>query len=1072
MKPISLTMKAFGSYIDETIDFTRLGDKNNDGLYLIMGDTGSGKTTIFDAICYAIYGEASGAGRDSGTIKSCFADDDALPWVSFKFQSRGKTYEVTRGKIRKAKKKGTGTLKTPSDDTRLVSTDGDFPPVTSHVTEYIQDNIIHLSYDQFKQVIMIAQGEFQKLIEADTGKKSAGDKSTTRQRILRIIFGTEFYERLDALLKSKMDDADREAADLSRRISDNFGEICCDGESPNADKLSEMKASAKIGLDSAKKLLDFIDEIKKEDDLLLNEYSERHNQQEKIARAAEKAKSDAAGQNKDIAKYLALKKEKEALEAKAEEHARDEETLDRCKRAASIAPTHDKMKTAADNAAKKARDIAEKEKEKAAAVQAESTATNEYDKVKGNDEEANKKLLAADKIADEKDNYTSHDALKAQENELTQKARALAEEIPKITTEIEDLKAVISKDEIDQSTLSDTINKRNEAESLAKIQCDAGKKARNILDEIKNYLDDKKISDNLEKKFDEEKRLYDELKERYDSEFNSYIADSAGIIAENLKEGDTCPVCGSKVHEAKLAKKKPSTVSKEALEKSKKARDDKENFIQNLSEETGKAKKLHEQERENIQKDISEINDILLSDETILPGARAKIPIAAPIDEIRAATQSIRNALASEYKKTIAKCDTLEREEKRLTALGSEIAKKKTDLEKMQNALKAKTSEESENKAELSRVTATLEKTKLAYPTWEKASEEMDKLRKEAQSMMNEIAAAKKAVDDAQKNLSSLSAVISSMKNDEKNLLEARDRATDEFNAALKRCNFKDEPDFISALPRDGETTINSLSDKIQKYELATETNMKLLKDIKERIGDKRAIIDIDALAETEKNEAERLKALKNKIDGLNLRMAKNEAGREKIAEDSPLYDESRKNYRIYKKLYYLVDGQKVDGQLNRDRLENFVLSRRLERILDSANDRLMKMTDNRYELCLKDESLNLNVIDHSNEKQRSVMTLSGGEKFLASLSLALGLSDTITERAGAVALDSLFIDEGFGTLDNEKLSKAIGVLQGLTKGHKLIGIISHREELASHIDSKVKVTIDEKGSHAKLDIA
>lgn len=175
------------------------------------------------------------------------------------------------------------------------------------------------------------------------------------------------------------------------------------------------------------------------------------------------------------------------------------------------------------------------------------------------------------------------------------------------------------------------------------------------------------------------------------------------------------------------------------------------------------------------------------------------------------------------------------------------------------------------------------------------------------------------------------------------------------------------------------------------------------------------------------------------------------------------------------------VLAQTANGQLSgRDKvnLETFVQTTYFDRVIERANTRLRQMTQGQYELRRRrtadnqrsQSGLDMEVVDHVNGSARDVRTLSGGESFKASLSLALGLSDEIAQSAGGVRLDALFVDEGFGSLDSQSLSQAVGVLSGLTQGHRLVGIISHVEELNRRIDKKIVVTKDRAGvSHVQI---
>ena len=207
MRPLKLTIAGFGPYAGkQELDFAVLGHR---GLYLITGDTGAGKTTIFDAITFALFGEASGDSRSADMLRSKYARDEDPTFVELTFAYGGKTYTVRRNpEYERAKAKGTGTTKQPAS-AQLTYPDGHSVTKTKEVDQAVQ-GIIGLTREQFSQVAMISQGEFRKLLQADTRE---------RQKIFRDIFGTGLYVTLQEQLKAKATELkiQREQADVSIR---------------------------------------------------------------------------------------------------------------------------------------------------------------------------------------------------------------------------------------------------------------------------------------------------------------------------------------------------------------------------------------------------------------------------------------------------------------------------------------------------------------------------------------------------------------------------------------------------------------------------------------------------------------------------------------------------------------------------------------------------------------------------------------------------------------------------------------------------------------------------------------
>ena len=215
---------------------------------------------------------------------------------------------------------------------------------------------------------------------------------------------------------------------------------------------------------------------------------------------------------------------------------------------------------------------------------------------------------------------------------------------------------------------------------------------------------------------------------------------------------------------------------------------------------------------------------------------------------------------------------------------------------------------------------------------------------------------------------------------------------------------------------------------------------------------------------------ADRMGLLRGQATELAVRLDGNRLAREQISRSSTLLDETEARYRMIRTLSNTANGN-LPGK-EKLMLETFVQTTFFDRIIARANTRLLVMTSGQYELIRRIQpgtgrsqtGLDLDVIDHYNATTRSVRTLSGGEAFKASLSLALGLSEQIQAQAGGIRLDTMFVDEGFGSLDEESLRQAIAALSGLSSGERLVGIISHVSELKERIDRQIIVIKDRTG--------
>lgn len=232
MKPVKLTISAFGPYAGETtIDFTQLGEQ---GLYLITGDTGAGKTTIFDAICFALYGEASGDFRKAEMFRSRYAADDTATYVQLVFDCAGKRYTVRRNpEYLRPKSRGSG-MTVQKAEAELTGPDEKEPVTRAREVTQAVTELIGLDRNQFVQIAMIAQGEFQKILFAG---------SQERSEIFRKLFGTGIYDRLQERLRAETKERQNEYEELNRSIVQYLDGIVCEEDTPAAAELFHQKQS-------------------------------------------------------------------------------------------------------------------------------------------------------------------------------------------------------------------------------------------------------------------------------------------------------------------------------------------------------------------------------------------------------------------------------------------------------------------------------------------------------------------------------------------------------------------------------------------------------------------------------------------------------------------------------------------------------------------------------------------------------------------------------------------------------------------------------------------------------------
>ncbi len=914
MRPIKLTVSAFGPYAGkEVLDMEELGER---GLYLITGDTGAGKSTLFDAIMFALYGVTSAGKRTASEMRSTYADPGTETYVELVFDYGGKRYTVRRSPdyIRE-KKKGTGKTNNVGS-AELTEESGLHLTKLTDVNNRL-DEIIGLTADQFSGIAMIAQGEFQKVLQADT---------KDRQAIFRKLFKTDNYETISFKLKRMAGELKGECERLDTEMRTHLGSCEADPGSEAEARLDEAKAG-NLPENDIRRL--FEDMAAYDQNLL----STARNSVDSI-----KTRYDALNRKAGEAKKL------KEVSDKLDEYRADYKDLEK-----------DMKEAEAVLASEKGR------KEERAGLQEKITLlTNELSKY---DELDRKK-----KTADDLRNVCNDTEEKYEEKkeQLNNAASDLAEKEEKLR-EFDDIDDRILK-------LSEKKTAAETAYSIASDYSAALEKKEKLEGDAREAADE----------YAEARTEEAQAEKKYVQMNRDMLDDRAGFLAETvLKEGEKCPVCGSVEH-PDIAKRKEGAPTEEEVELAKNEWDNAAKLLNEKSGESEKKMALYKAAEEDVEKYLKKMPE--LKDAGSGAGRKYKELLETAAGDLDAA------------EKDKEKRDSLKKEV-------DQLAPEKEKLYKTVNAL------EQDVKVQNEKYTAAQEsykeaEGKLEFRSRSEAENEIKKLSNE----LKEAEAALKAAEDKDRELQ-----------DKAKELDGKIKSAEEQTKDFDREGFdkmQDELADLSGSVEDAQNVKSSIEARIKTNEKESEAFYKCAEKWNIRAEEYEQIKD---LADTASGEL---------------------SGKSKIM------------------------------------LETFVQTAYLDRILRHANRRLSRMSEMRYELVRKksgfgkarQSGLDLNVIDHHNGTERSVNTLSGGESFMASLSLALGLSEEIREASGGIRLDTMFVDEGFGTLSEDALSAAVKALMELSEDDRLVGIISHVEELKQRIEKKIMITQTRtEGSHAKI---
>lgn len=1041
MKPVSLKITAFGPYAKTTfLDFKN--DLKNQNIFVITGPTGSGKTTIFDAICYALYGQTSGNKRNGEQLRSDFVGlDGDKTEIEFTFSVRDKEYYIKRSPKQKRKsKRGNGEVE-DSASVELKELNSDEKPLTKEkdVSDAIL-SIIGLNVEQFRKIVMIPQGDFREFLYANTSVK---------EEILRKIFGTDMYKKIQEKLHKEAISLSDGVEDISKDISANLKVVKCKKDSKLHSMIQNNELHSKI-----------IEEL----DKYINEEILRQEEESKII---EKINLDIKNKHNEIniATIVNNKfKAKENEESKLKELLQEEANFNNKKNIL------DKYKKTLDILMHEEHYIKEDiEKSKIEnninLTQIElMECKKELDniKIKYNDLDFKDKLIQEYRIKlNDLNNYindvTSIDIKSNNIKKLQEENKKIIDAQKKYKLDYELLEKECEELFKKQEELHKYKQEHTQLININKTYNDLRAKLQTIYSKTKEF---NTLYVSLKEILTKESLLDKEINQLKDEEIiktNLFINGEAIRLAKNLHDGCECPVCGSTNHPKKRTTDK-KIPTKEELDTFKlfinKKEKEKEEVIKDKNEYQSNLKGLDTYIKdvflEFVKDGIFGKNENILDyKNTILPkGIEVKNNIDINLNKL------------NELEKKIEYID------KEIQLINSKKIKQKSlkeEIEKIE--LKYKEINESLIKEQNS-YNEILKRVPTEYQNLDNLKLNINSLEKKINDLDNYIKSTRYDYETISKKLITINSNLDNLKSNLKKSSENLNTLKSKFEALVNQ-NFRDINEYnISKVDKQTidnlESEINSYSESVIITKNAIENLNKELKDL--------SIIDIDKLEKELKDIEEDKDKLDTSLKTINLNIDHNKNILNIVNNSYQNIKEKEKQYKIVADLSKLANG----SSQNKVSFETFVLSSYFEDVIKEANKRLEAMTFKRYYLLRREENkgggrkgLDLDVYDSHTCKSRPVNTLSGGESFKASLALALGLSDTVQHSSGGIRLDTMFIDEGFGTLDSESLDNAIDTLMELQDNGRIIGVISHVNELKERIPAKLIVEMDSKGSKA-----
>ena len=1072
MKPQKLSMKAFGPYIErEEVDFSAF----HSGLFLITGDTGAGKTTIYDALMFALFEETSnkpngrdtekGSVRDKSMLHSSFSSKGEPTEVSLVFEEDGKRYTVTRT-IKYSKVRGTAdTYGDAKFDAQL--SDGDTLSVTGSekVTAEIK-RIIGMDAVQFRQIVMLAQGEFKAFLEA---------RDNVRKEILGKVFDSSPYSALMRTLST----AKQTLSARSMEVKKLRERVLLPAVFPLPEDLSDAER-ARFSPEHPD-ILQNIRELTEEEKSTLDAMEAELSGMNDALQSLKAARSMAEYRNAELDILASLEAEKKKLQEDGAEMPEKRRKLQRSERAVhTVFPAQEKVKIAEkrlDGLKEQSAQAEDALKRAETALEAAGERLQLTGEMKAKREEL---LVQSARITEALSDYDrlseAVNLLASAQNTVKEAAEKKAEDEKKLDIKQSLKKELAGKLEELSAAEQETAHAQSEAERCAQLAEKLSGKTGLLSEVEKIEALKKKFSaayENRQKRYEQRQRA----RESYESLNERFFLRQAAILASGLRleltqsDEACCPVCGSTVRREdipRFAEEGAETVSQAAV---KQAESDSaaadESFREADSEYTQAKSRL-----ENAVENALMRADELLSDnapwskESLFDGHSLLAAVRAKEREASEAAEALTEAQGKLRRKAEISGKLKECTEE-IETITADIAGARERIAEAS----ATVTHSRETVEALGKKLEYADK-KTAVQAGKAIDAEAEKLRLAIREAESAYTAAKERADASRSEKDTLS------RQTEKAEAERRE-AEKAYAELLAESGFGGEAEYLSSLPsadsRRFEAALSEMLREINDYDNRVKNNARNLQNqLKKTAGFERT--DTSAMEEELSEKTAACQSAQDALGELKTRFLLHTTA-QKAVEDS--FEEQAKilgAYRRIEKLSDTANGASSEG--GKHAFDGYVLGRSFDEVLERATAHLDIMTGGRFTLVHEDSGRHkssaadfvINIIDRLSGEQREIGSVSGGEGFQVSMALALGLSDAAQSHAtGGKRIEAMFVDEGFGTLDSNALGNMLMALKKVSDSQRLIGMISHVDDLEEFIPDRISVVKNRNGKGSRI---
>ncbi|MGR5212359.1 AAA family ATPase [Vibrio rotiferianus] len=1006
MKPIKLTMQAFGPFAQtETIEFDKLG---TNPLFLINGPTGSGKTSILDAICFALYGETTGNERQGIQMRCDMAAPTLLTEVTLEFSLHGKSYRVIRSPEQEAPKARGEGMTVRKHSAALYEITDEEKLITSKTTQVKIEvtNIIGLNETQFRQVMVLPQGKFRELLLAT---------SKEREEIFGQLFQTDIYKKIEYALKDKASAISKAKDEFDNQIR---GALQVAGVSSEAE-LTEQREALSVQFETVQKQeqeslaqLNAVKTDLQKAEALNNEFKKR--EQAEIALKQHLEQSDAVS-SRQLQLDNAKKASKVELPYVTLQNA-SKQTQELEQKVAKLSQDL----TVANDAVKSKEGALQTAKEQAAQLPKLTEQQYQLEGMKGKLVEKSELEKAINAGLTQKSEFEAtlkkYSALKEKLTLEAQQGQKLLEQARVDVASIGSVEAEIKQQ---QRLMQDLQKLTGLNQELAKLDALTPSKQASV---------------------DQAKARYVELQRSADTLELSWHNAQAAVLAQRLQAGEMCPVCGSVEH-PQPAQFVGEEVNKDQVQNARNIEREGQvalNQLNNQLEQHNIAVGQYKQQIEQLSVELGQNASMDLSE------------LQASMKQLDERLQQLSSI-------------NLVQLEQSVNELNQRCVTGEGKINDLQNQMAANESTIKVNQEQLVKLSASLD---AKYSSLEVLEQDIVAIQKQIAELNATFEAAQNHLQQAVLAKTNIESQLTTNQQWLNEALERLNTAKADWDQALQASAFEDEAQFLASKVDEAEMQVWQ-----QEIEAFKQTQIKLeqtLADLSSTLKDL-ALPDLEGLNVKLNSVQQSYVEARNQLDSTRSLYERLEKVRNDIAT---LHDKNTKledEYKVFGTLYDVASG-KTGSRIS---LHRFVLGVLLDDVLIQASQRLSLMSKGRYILARKTEGfkgaagrgLDLVVEDSYTGKTRDVATLSGGESFMAALALALGLSDVVQSYSGGIRLDTLFIDEGFGSLDPESLDLAIQTLVDLQQTGRMIGVISHVSELKEQMAQRIDVEPSRLGS-------